>query len=223
MKTKELTIVPDVKGTKRGQNSADQLTASIARENAKEGSTKKTVYLRPKTDSKIDDFFKYAKQVNNRMFEVDMLEAAVIAKYSDEFGISFARSLFYDACEFTHCFNADIVTKVDDETVFTDISYFKNDVEISRYLVDVDDSNVCSVFRHFMDYAKATGRQSVELLLQKEAKERKEAREQKTAEKREAKEVEKAGKKIQEMTAEQILSMLTAEQIAALQALQAAK
>jgi hypothetical protein len=224
MNTTKLNQIPDFKGTKGGQTSVSQLQAACIRENANEGATKKTIYLQPNMDAKIDDFFKYQKQTFSRMFDIEMLESAVIAKYANDFGVIFARELFYDCLSFSANFTKDIVTKVEanDETA-ENISYVQAGNTITRYLVSVDEPNVCSVFRHFVEYAKATNRPSVALIQEKEEAERAKIRAQKASERKEAKETAKVGTKIAEMDVTKLMSLLTPEQLAAIIAAQSAK
>lgn len=224
MNTTKLNQVPDFKGTKGGQDSASQLHSACIRENATEGVTKKAVYLQPNQDAKIDDFFRYEKQEASRQHEINLLAISICSKYIPIFGADFAHELFEDCKEFSRNFTKDIVTKVeaDDETA-ENISYVQAGNTITRYLVEVDESNVCSVFRHFVDYAKATSRPSVALIQEKEEAERAKIRAQKASERKEAKETAKVGTKIAEMDVTKLMSLLTPEQLAAIIAAQSAK
>lgn len=223
MKQDNLNMIPNVKGVKNGQNSADQVAAACKRENANEGATKKVVYLKPKSDDKIDDFFKYYTQVRSRQVAIETLFVSIRAKYEADFGKEFVDELLSDIDMFSRHFTCDIVTKVEDGMNYSDISYVKGELTISRYLIEVDEPNLCSVFRHFMEFAKSSGRSSVSAIIEKENKEREEARIAKSAEKRKQKENEKAGKRLSEMSVDEIMKHLTPEQLASIAALQAAK
>lgn len=216
MNTKKLNAVPDCKGSKKSVGSDVQITNSVVMENAKVSN--KVQYLRPDNDAKIDDWFKYQKQTFIHHFEVEMLESSVIAKYSDVYGIQFAKDLFSDACEFTSNFQMDICSKLEDGIKGTDISYIKDGNTITRYLVAIDTTNVCSIFRHFIDYAKASNRPSVSAILESENKAREEKRLANLNERREKRETEKVGAKVKDLDVEKLLSMLSPKQIAAIKA-----
>jgi len=224
MNTTKLNQIPDFKGTKGGQDATSQINAACVRENANEGATKKAVFLRPNQEAKIDDFFRFEKQEASRQHDINLLAISICSKYTPIFGADFAHQLFADCKEFSRNFTKDIVTKVeaDDETA-ENISYVQAGNTITRYLVEVDEPNVCSVFRHFVDYAKATSRQSVALIQKKEEEERAKIRAQKASERKEAKETAKVGTKIAEMDVTKLMSLLTPEQLAAIIAAQAAK
>ena len=224
MNTTKLSQVPDFKGAKGGQDAASQLQAACTRENANEGATKKTIYLQPNQEAKIDDFFRYEKQEASRQHDINLLAISICSKYTPIFGADFAHELFADCKEFSANFTMDIVTKVDaDDETAKDISYIQAGNTITRYLVSVDEPNVCSVFRHFVEYAKATSRPSVALIQEKEEAERAKIRAQKASERKEAKETAKVGTKIAEMDVTKLLSFLTPEQLAAIIAAQSAK
>lgn len=216
MNTKKLNAVPDCKGSKKSVGSDQQIANSVVMENAKVSN--KVTYLRPVNDAKIDDWFKYQKQTFNHQFEVEILESAIIAKYSDVFGIQFAKDLFSDACEFTSNFSMDICNKLEDGIEGKDISYLKDGNTITRYLVAVDSVNVCSIFRHFFDYAKSSNRSSVLAIIESENKEREQKRLANLNERREKRETEKVGAKVKDLDIEKLLSMLSPKQIAAIKA-----
>jgi len=216
MKTKKLNQISDYKGSKKSVGSDVQITNSVVMENAKV--TSKVTYLRPGNDAKIDDWFKYQKQTFGHQFDVEMIESAIIAKYSDVYGVQFTKDLFSDACEFTSNFTMDICSKLEDGIKGKDISYLKDGNTITRYLVAIDTLNVCSIFRHFIDYAKASNRPSVSAILESENKEREQKRLANLNERREKRETEKVVAKLKDMEINKVLSMLSPEQIAAIKA-----
>ena len=223
MDTTKLNQVPDTKGTKRGQDAASQCAASVVMENEKK-EKKETRYLRPSSEDKIDAFFRWEKQEREAQHNINLLAIAICGKYAPEFGTNFAHDLFADCKEFTHNFTKDIVTKAeeDDETK-EDISYQLNGNTITRFLVQVDEINVCSLFRHFVEYAKSTNRPSVSAIIEKENKEREKNRLQKVNERKEKREEEKTKGKLQEMDITKLMALLTPEQLAAIAAAQSAK
>lgn len=221
MKTKDLNKVSDTKGTKKSVGTSTQIENSIKMESVNNES-KKTVYLRPNQDSKIDDFFKFSCQQFAHEFQVNMMEASVIMKYSEIYGIQFARDLFYDACQFTNNFTSDIATKLEDRVDGTDISYKKGDSDICRYLVHVDNANICSVFRHFMEYAMATGRSSVTPIIKDEEERREQNRLLNLNKRREEKKFNDTKVTLNSLDVDKLLTMLTPEQIDAIIAKKAA-
>lgn len=184
--------------------------------------SKKTVYLRPNQESKIDDFFKFSCQQFSHEFHVNMMEASIVMKYSEIYGIQFARDLFYDACKFTNNFTSDIVNKLEDGIDGTDISYKKGDSDICRYLVRIDNANICSVFRHFLEYAIATNRPSVALIVKDEEKRREENRLANLNKRREEKKFNDTKVTLNSLDVDKLLTMLTPEQIDAIIAKKAA-
>ena len=168
--TKELVKVPDTKGTKRAQNSIAQINASIIRDGNAQSATTKKVYLLPSdSDAKIEDFFRYYEQQNSHIYSLRMLEFSVSAKYRAKFGefwgAKYAQAIFLDACAFTSYFSLDVCSKLEDGITGTDISYYKGDTKVTRYLVHIDNGNVCSIFRHYMDYAISTERPAVKPII----------------------------------------------------------
>lgn len=215
MKTKDLNKVDNTKGTKKSVGTSAQIENSMKMESVNNES-KKTVYLRPNLEAKIDDFFKFQIQQFAHEHNVNMLESSIVMKYADVYGIQFARDLFLDACMFTNNFTSDIVSKLEDGIDGEDISYRKNDSDITRYLVNVDNVNVCSIFRHFLEYAISTNRPSVLLIVKDEEKRREEKRLENLNKRREEKRNETTRTTIQELDVNKLMSMLTPEQIAAI-------
>lgn len=215
MKTKDLNSVPDTKGTKRGQGSNNQLANSVKMEGI--NTTSKVKYLQPKSDAKLSDFFNYYKQENSRQFDINMLAVSIEKKY-DKYGLDFCKNLFNDAYFFTNCFNSDIVSKVDDNIDYTDISYNKGDNTITRYLVSVDNSNVVSIFNHFLQYAISSNRESVAAIIEDMKHESDEKRRVNTEKRREEKKVAETKKTIKDLDIATLLSMMSPEQIAAFKA-----
>lgn len=206
---------PNTKGCKKSVGTEEQIVNSSKME-CINSESKKTVYLRPNLDAKIDDFFKFQNQQFAHEHNVNMLESSIIMKYADVYGIQYARDLFLDACMFTNNFTSDIVNKLEDGIDGTDISYRKNDSDICRYLVNVDSMPICSIFRHFLEYAIATNRPSVSLIVKDEEKRREEKRLENLEKRREEKRNETTRTTIQELDVNKLMSMLTPEQIAAI-------
>lgn len=215
MKTKDLNSVPNTKGTKRGQGANSQLANSEKMEGI--STTSKVKYLQPKSDAKLADFFNYYKQENQRTFEIQILAVSVEKKYS-KYGLDFCKNLFNDAYFFTNCFNSDIVSKVEDNIDYTDISYNKGDNTITRYLVSVDNLNVVSIFNHFLQYAISSNRNSVAAIIEDMKRESDEKRKQNTEKRREEKKVAETKKTIKDLDIATLLSMMSPEQIAAFKA-----
>lgn len=215
MKTKDLNSVPNTKGTKRGQGANSQLVNSEKMEGI--NTTSKVKYLQPKSDAKLADFFNYYKQENQRTFEIQTLAVSIEKKYN-KYGLDFCKDLFNDAYFFTNCFNSDIVSKVDGNIDYTDISYNKSDNTITRYLVSVDNSNVVSIFNHFLQYAISSNRDSVAAIIEDIKRESEEKRKHNTEKRREEKKTEETKKTIKDMDIAKLLSMMSPEQIAAIKA-----
>lgn len=206
---------PNTKGCKKSVGTEEQIVNSSKME-CVNSESKKTIYLRPNSEAKIDDFFKFQIQQFAHEHNVNMLESSIVMKYADVYGIQFARDLFLDACMFTNNFTSDIVSKLEDGIDGEDISYRKNDSDITRYLVNVDNANICSVFRHFMDYAIATSRSSVAPIIKDEEKRREENRLLNLNKRREEKKLNDTKVTLNSLDVEKLLAMLTPEQIAAI-------
>jgi hypothetical protein len=214
--------LPEVQRKGHGRNnSADQLQVSMTLECVNQ-TNGKLVYLKPKEGDKIDAFFNYYKQESQRQFEINTLAVAIEKKFSPLYGLEFSKSLFDDLYFFTKGFTCDIVSKVDNGIEFTDISYLFNGSTVTRYLVEVE-NNVLSIFRHFFSFAKATRRESVLRMVEKEEQEKALIRANNVIKRREERETEKVGQKIINMDATKLFSMLSNDQIAALAALAAGK
>lgn len=216
MNTKKLNAVPDCKGSKKSVGSDIQITNSVVMENVKVSS--KVTYLRPGNDAKIDEFFRFFNQERAHQYKVETLFVAIRAKYLPVYGNDFVSELLDDVSLFTHNFTMDICNKLDDGIEGKDISYLKDGNTITRYLVSVDDPNVCSIFRHFVDYAKSSARTSVSAIIESENKERESKRLANLNERREKRETEKVGAKVKDLDVEKLLTMLTPDQIAAIKA-----
>lgn len=216
MNTKKLNAVPDCKGSKKSVGNAAQISNAVVMEDAKVPG--KVTFLRPGNDAKIDDFYKFFNQEREHQYKVETLFVAIRAKYAPVYGSDFVDELLNDAALFTNNFTHDICSKLEDGITGIDIPYLKDGNTITRYLVAIDTPNVCSIFRHFVDYAKASNRASVSAILESENKEREQKRLENLNKRREKRETEKVGAKVKDLDVEKLLSMLSPEQIAAIRA-----
>lgn len=213
--------------SKGRSNGNDQLKNSLQMEGVNEGNNGKK-YCRPSKDQKIDAFFNYFKQENARQHDINLLAISLVSKFGNELGTN----LFIDCKEFTKDFSMDILTSpkmkvimVDKEgTVdefeeierldpdYVDISYINNGNTIERYLAPVDNAPVCSLFRHYFDYAMATERETVADLIREKKEKQATERANNALRRREEKETKKVGEKIADMSTEKLLGLLSEDQ-----------